>query len=99
MAKRITRSGNIDQVDATILHTAVGDATLGGLSFNVPAGGTITVSKYDQATGVTSVLYAIALEPGSGLSDSESYSLLTGDYISVLSSTPGSTFNTFIELP
>ena len=100
MAKRITRLGNIDQVTDTILYTAVvGGATLLALSMNVQAGGTITVSKYEAFTTLTTVLYAVVLDPGSQLTDTDAYPLLIGDYIKVLSSNPGSTFLLLIDIP
>lgn len=100
MAKRISKSEAIDQINGNIIYTvpALATATISNINITPTNVDTvITVSSFVDATGVITT-YTADLKVGDIFTDFESYMLAAGDYIKVESTAPAS-YRAFVELP
>lgn len=97
--KKITRAETISVSSGNFIYTvpALSSASVTGIFVTATAITTITISKFVDATAITTS-YTVDLRVGDNYSDDTVYVLAAADYIKI-ESTASATYMAFIELP
>lgn len=62
------------------------------MRFNNPAAYTLTIKKHNVTSGVTITVYSLTLSAGDTITDTFSYTLNSGEYLSATSNVPGTSY-------